>query len=324
MNLNQQIQKLRKTLHLSQEQLAEQVGVSRQTISKWELGETAPDIKQAEILSQIFNVSLDELVGNDITGFTNKAKNRKQEIIRPWTKRIMALSAAVLCLCSVIVGISSIVSRLEILYPQGLERNVVITKKDAILIGKSSTETIVFQEQNKPPIACELPEDFVAAAEISGFYSDGNGNFIKFNADYADNIMNPLYGTDYYSYYEDHGYHSYMDMARLSMYQSSHVGIFSSKEELYLAGGAQLIRQQLCAGQNADYYPIDGRLTENGQNTRVYGFALHFENTAWLITLKDCNDIYYFITVKDPNGVGKTIETIGEFLSSISFSDTKF
>ena len=65
MELGKQIYELRKKANLSQEQLAEKVGVSRQTISKWELGETAPDIKQAQILSQIFNISLDELTGND-------------------------------------------------------------------------------------------------------------------------------------------------------------------------------------------------------------------------------------------------------------------
>ena len=46
MELGKQIYELRKKANLSQEQLAEKVGVSRQTISKWELGETAPDIKQ--------------------------------------------------------------------------------------------------------------------------------------------------------------------------------------------------------------------------------------------------------------------------------------
>lgn len=45
MSLGDQIHKLRKENNLSQEQLAEKVGVARQTISKWELGETAPDIK---------------------------------------------------------------------------------------------------------------------------------------------------------------------------------------------------------------------------------------------------------------------------------------
>ena len=65
MELGNKIYEYRKKLGLSQEQLAEKIGVSRQTISKWELGETSPDIKQAHMLSQIFSVSLDELTGND-------------------------------------------------------------------------------------------------------------------------------------------------------------------------------------------------------------------------------------------------------------------
>lgn len=66
MGLGNKILNLRKKLNLSQEQLAEQLNVTRQTISKWELEETAPDIKQAKKLSEIFKVSLDELLDTDI------------------------------------------------------------------------------------------------------------------------------------------------------------------------------------------------------------------------------------------------------------------
>lgn len=66
MDLGNKIMTLRKKNSLSQEDLAEKVGVTRQTISKWELEETAPDINQAKKLSMIFNVSLDELVNNDV------------------------------------------------------------------------------------------------------------------------------------------------------------------------------------------------------------------------------------------------------------------
>ena len=66
MDIGNNIMKLRKKNNLSQEELAEKVGVARQTISKWELGETSPDLKQSKMLSKIFNVSLDELVGNNI------------------------------------------------------------------------------------------------------------------------------------------------------------------------------------------------------------------------------------------------------------------
>lgn len=320
MNLGNEIHELRKKHNLSQEQLAEKVGVARQTISKWELGETAPDIKQAQMLSQIFNVSLDEMLYNsskESVIITNACK--KNGI--PWRK-ITVISSVVLLIGLVVAGVFRIVQRSQILHPKGVETNVVITRKDPIVIGKGSTETIVFSEKNKPTIVCELPEDYAVNSESPGFYTDGNGNFIKFNSEYSDNVVKPLFGTDYLSYYEDRGYDSYIEIANAAMYYDlPKLGIFSSIEKLHLAGGAQLIRNQLCAGQDADYYAIDGGLTEDGKTTRLYGFALHFDDTAWQILLIDCNDVCYFITVKDPNGIGKTIDTVGELLSTITISE---
>ena len=66
MEIGRKIMDLRKKNGLSQEELAEKIGVARQTISKWELGETSPDLKQSKELSKIFKVSLDELTNNDI------------------------------------------------------------------------------------------------------------------------------------------------------------------------------------------------------------------------------------------------------------------
>jgi len=53
---------LRKINHLSQEQLAEKLQVSRQTLSKWETGESLPDIEKSRMLAEIFGVTLDDLV----------------------------------------------------------------------------------------------------------------------------------------------------------------------------------------------------------------------------------------------------------------------
>lgn len=321
MNLGKQIYKLRKNQNLSQEQLAEKVGVARQTISKWELGETAPDIKQARLLSQIFDVSLEELLGNGANESLYATEACKEEKTKrvPW-KRIIMASAAVIVLCLATVGVLDLVKRSQILHPEGTSGNIVITEKTPILIGKGSAEEIVFSEQNKPTVMCELPEGFVPNIESPGLYVDGAGNFIKFNAAYSDDVVNPLLGTSYCSYYEDKGYNSYMEMARAAMYNGMpKLGIFSSREKLYLAGGAQLIREQLCAGQNAEHYPIDGGLTKNGNAMRIYGFALYFESSTWLITLRDCNDAYYFfIMVKDPDGIEKTADTVGAFLSSLN------
>jgi len=52
---------LRKQNRLTQEELAEQVGVTRQAVAKWEAGETIPDLEKCRILAGVFGVSLDDL-----------------------------------------------------------------------------------------------------------------------------------------------------------------------------------------------------------------------------------------------------------------------
>ena len=66
MALGQNILELRKKNGLSQEQLGEKVNVTRQTISNWELEETAPNPEQLKLLSKALNVSVDDLIDNDL------------------------------------------------------------------------------------------------------------------------------------------------------------------------------------------------------------------------------------------------------------------
>lgn len=62
MNLSEKIYELRKSNNMSQEQLAERIGVSRQSISKWESGESTPEMERLLELSNIFNVTTDYLL----------------------------------------------------------------------------------------------------------------------------------------------------------------------------------------------------------------------------------------------------------------------
>ena len=68
MKLGEKILKYRKEHRLSQEDLAYKVDVTRQTISNWELNETMPNPEQLKKLSQVFQVSIDELLDNDVHG----------------------------------------------------------------------------------------------------------------------------------------------------------------------------------------------------------------------------------------------------------------
>ena len=66
MELNEQIKKYRTEMNLSQEELAEKIYVTRQSISNWENGKTYPDIHSLLSLSSLFGISLDQLVKGDI------------------------------------------------------------------------------------------------------------------------------------------------------------------------------------------------------------------------------------------------------------------
>ena len=66
MNLGAQIKKYRAELSLSQDELAEKLFVTRQSISNWENDKTYPDIKSLVLLSEVFGVSLDQLVKGDV------------------------------------------------------------------------------------------------------------------------------------------------------------------------------------------------------------------------------------------------------------------
>ena len=64
--LSKQIKKYRKEANLSQEELADKVFVSRQTISNWENDKNYPDIKSLVLMSEVFHVSLDNLIKGDL------------------------------------------------------------------------------------------------------------------------------------------------------------------------------------------------------------------------------------------------------------------
>ena len=66
MELGTQIRKYRNERTLSQEALAEQVFVSRQTVSNWENDKSYPDVKSLMLLSEVFEVSLDQLIKGDV------------------------------------------------------------------------------------------------------------------------------------------------------------------------------------------------------------------------------------------------------------------
>lgn len=71
MNLAENLKKIRKENNLSQEQLAEKLSISRQSVSKWESGQAYPEMDKVLQLCKLFNVSVDDLLNQDVSELNN-------------------------------------------------------------------------------------------------------------------------------------------------------------------------------------------------------------------------------------------------------------
>ncbi len=90
----------RKKKGISQETVAEKLGISRQTVSKWETGETLPDIRQAKRLAVLYGLSLDELIEFDgdvqeiqeVLDRTSEETSGKIDWTKMWSKKYPILA----------------------------------------------------------------------------------------------------------------------------------------------------------------------------------------------------------------------------------------
>ena len=99
MNFNEKLINLRKSKGLSQEELALKIFVSRQTISNWETNKSCPDVKSLITLSNIFNVSLDNFIKEDI--------KEMREIVEKATIKKFNVISVVFLIELIVVAISA-------------------------------------------------------------------------------------------------------------------------------------------------------------------------------------------------------------------------
>lgn len=111
MELNEKLYELRKNNGWSQEELAEKMEVSRQTISKWESGKAIPELNKLVKLSEIYKITLDELV-KDISNQSNKEKKIKTK------KNIKKIVITILIITVILIGLLAlnIMKRMKIIY----------------------------------------------------------------------------------------------------------------------------------------------------------------------------------------------------------------
>ena len=110
MKLGEKVLKLRKRINISQEQLGNQVGVTRQTISNWELGETSPNPEQLKLLSKALNIGIDELLENNIKSVEkdkgDKTENESNKFLK--ISKIIGIIIGILLFFFLVVVVSSL------------------------------------------------------------------------------------------------------------------------------------------------------------------------------------------------------------------------
>lgn len=169
MKFGDNLRDLRKNQKMTQEQLAEKVGVSRQSVSKWENGESYPEMNNIMILCDIFHCKINNLVNDSLLDIDSlnedvkinivKFKKEKQQKVRFLSKLLYLLaeimnvivSTGIVFLAIAIIAIPIVINRADIenasvelfgkYYTYEINNNEVAIYKDGNLIKKINIET---------------------------------------------------------------------------------------------------------------------------------------------------------------------------------------
>ena len=90
MKFGSNLKELRKSKKLSQEDLAEKVGVSRQSVSKWETGDAYPEMNNILMLCKIFNCKINDILSNNLEDFESFDEEIKMNLVK-FEKNLVAI-----------------------------------------------------------------------------------------------------------------------------------------------------------------------------------------------------------------------------------------
>ena len=179
MTFNEKLLSLRRKSGFSQEELAEKLNVSRQAVSRWEMGETMPDAKNLLELSDIFGVSIDSLLRDEKQTGEATAQEKPQTVnntyINPPSKAPLSsriLHIAYRALPAVFMGASGYLAKVSapamIIFWLGavfVQFTVIATQKNDLLTSSQKEQKSVFEIETAVNI-------FISAASLVVFFAD--------------------------------------------------------------------------------------------------------------------------------------------------------
>lgn len=107
MSFGEKLQNLRKAKGLSQYQLAMQLNVSRQTISKWELGASLPDVENIIEISRFFDTSIDYLLRDDFQEGNEKIENKSKKSTAVLSSTVLLMMSTAFMIVGLLISFST-------------------------------------------------------------------------------------------------------------------------------------------------------------------------------------------------------------------------
>ena len=311
MSIGSKIQELRKNNNLSQEALAEKLGVARQTISKWELDETSPDIKEAKELSKIFKISLDELTNNDtkeilVEKVSNTEKN--SNLILKIFKLLLSFILISLILSLLVVFIIKNHNYKLYNYSNDYEYNNLVIKDTINIKNKKVDNYITFKDLKIRNDFSDYSEDksgntyiLKKGDNVISFTKQEPLNLICINAQLDSNYCSEVFNKN--------RIFSGVDLLKYSINQNYDMNIFTS---IYLMKEKSLMKSTLIyyfglntSNYTYDIYELNGNLNGILRKRK--------ENNSYIIELNSYNGTYV-IGISNQN-----LDYVKDLISTISF-----
>ena len=172
MKFGENLKRIRRIRKISQEELADRLGVSRQSVSKWETGENYPSMTNIMCLCTIFKCNINELVHEDMTDINSldeevkmsvvKFKEEKQKKVKVLSK-IIAVIAKIGWIASIVIAVT--VALFVIILPITLKNveikdNKIITNSDIIEVAEEDNKLVL--KHNNIIIADESDQQSIA------------------------------------------------------------------------------------------------------------------------------------------------------------------
>ena len=297
---------LRKEKGLTQEALAERIGVTNKTISRWETGTYMPDIEMLLILGEQFDVTVNELLSGERLPdeeIRDKSESNFKYLAATSKKRLkrVCLIALVVVLCVSFLWLSAfsvyfVVNRRAMLYPDGtIDRNNTKRYLGEIVVSATSEGSRVYVAENGHGVHFDLPDEYTNE-KTPNVFVNGDKDYVRIASIMDASDVSCPTTLALSQYFAQEGTTKYTDkIAFAYKYNLKQTTIFSSSDTIEIAAGVRVLRTYGSAinddGDTGLFYKLSGHvegyaMSTSSTNPHMRFVCIENEHTICFLQIK--------------------------------------